>query len=195
VRCWTPHDAALVKDAIDASLEHLRPWMPWAHDEPHSLDEKVDLLRAFRGRFDANEDFVYGVFSQDEGRVLGGSGLHRRVGDDAFEIGYWIRSDAVGRGFATEVAAALTRVAFAVSEAERVEIHVDPANQASCRVPRKLGYLEEARLRRRLPPIVPAGPKRDALIFSMMVEEYPRSAASAAAAAIAAFNSAGKRLI
>jgi RimJ/RimL family protein N-acetyltransferase len=195
VRCWTPHDAGLIKDAIDASLEHLRPWMPWAHDEPQSLEEKVDLLRAFRSRFDANEDFVYGVFSQDEGRVLGGSGLHRRVGDDAFEIGYWIRSDAVGRGFATEVAAALTHVAFAVSEAERVEIHVDPANQASCRVPRKLGYLEEARLRRRLPPIVPAGPKRDALIFSMMVEEYPRSAASAAAAAIAAFNSAGKRLI
>ena len=50
--------------------------MPWAHDEPQSLDEKVALLRLFRGNFDLGQDFVYGVFSADESEVLGGTGLH-----------------------------------------------------------------------------------------------------------------------
>ena len=194
IRCWEPGDAALLKDAVDASLDHLRPWMPWAHDEPQSLDQKLELVRDFRDRFLAGSDFVYGVFSRDESRVVGGTGLHRRVGDDAFEIGYWIRSDAVAQGFATETAAALTRVAFTIAEAERVEIHVDPRNSASCRIPRKLGYVEEARLRRRLPPIVPGGAKRDVLIFSLLVEEFPRSAASAAAVVVSAIDRAGTRL-
>ena len=151
IRCWEPRDAPLTKEAVDTSLEHLRPWMAWAHYEPQPLEEKVELIRGFRSRFDAGEDFGYGVFSDDEQEAVGGAGLHTRVGDDALEIGYWVRFSAIGNGVATEVAAALTRVAFGVAEVERVENRVDPANEVSCRVPRKLGYVEEARLRRRLP--------------------------------------------
>ena len=110
IRCWEPRDAALLKDALDTSLEHLRPWMPWALDEPKPLEEKIDLLRRFRGLFDLGQDFVYGVFDRDEGEVVGGSGLHTRVGDDALEIGYWLRASAVGRGLARETTAALTVV-------------------------------------------------------------------------------------
>lgn len=28
IRCWNPPDAPLLKAAIDASLDHLRAWMP-----------------------------------------------------------------------------------------------------------------------------------------------------------------------
>ena len=98
LRCWEPRDAALLKDAVDSSLDHLREWMPWAHDDPQSLDEKVELLRVFRGNFDLGKDFVYGIFSPDESEALGGAGLHTRVGDGAFEIGYWVRASRVGRG-------------------------------------------------------------------------------------------------
>jgi RimJ/RimL family protein N-acetyltransferase len=114
LRCWEPRDAPLLKDALDSSLEHLRPWMPWARYEPEPLEAKVDLLRRFRGSFDLGQDFVYGIFSREESEVLGGTGLHTRVGDDAFEIGYWIRASRTREGLATEAAAALTRVAFDV---------------------------------------------------------------------------------
>jgi RimJ/RimL family protein N-acetyltransferase len=73
IRCWDPRDAPLLKDALDASLEHLVPWMPWAADEPRPLEEKAELLRMFRGRFDLGEDFVYGIFPRDESEVIGGS--------------------------------------------------------------------------------------------------------------------------
>lgn len=174
IRCWEPRDAALLKDALDTSLEHLRPWMPWALDEPKPLEEKIDLLRRFRGLFDLGQDFVYGVFDRDEGEVVGGSGLHTRVGDDALEIGYWLRASAVGRGLARETTAALTVAAFRVCEVDRVELHVDPANEPSLRVPRALGFAEEARLRRRLPSGADGIP-RDMVVFTLFRDELQGS--------------------
>ena len=177
IRCWEPVDAPLLKEAVDSSLEHLREWMPWAHDEPQELAQKAELLRVFRGNFDLATDFVYGIFSADESEVLGGTGLHTRVGEGAFEIGYWVRAGQVRQGIATTVTAALTRVGIELGGADRVEIHVDPANEASCRIPRRLGYTEEGMLRRRLPG--PAGSqRRDAVIFTLLREELAASPAS-----------------
>jgi len=192
VRCYEPRDAALLKRAVDASLEHLRPWMPWALDEPRPLDEKIGLLRSFRGQFDLDQNYVYGVFTPDESQVVGGSGLHPRVGDGGLEIGYWISTAEVGKGYATEVAAALTRVAFALPEVDRVHIHIDPDNVASVRVPRKLGFVEEATLRRRLPPRPPGGQRRDQLTFTMLREELVAS--PCAAARVRAFDAARREV-
>jgi RimJ/RimL family protein N-acetyltransferase len=41
LRCWQPEDAPLLKAAADSSLDHLRPWMPWAHQEPTNIEAKV----------------------------------------------------------------------------------------------------------------------------------------------------------
>ncbi len=191
IRCWEPRDAPLLKQAVDASLDHLRPWMPWAYNEPQSLPEKVELLRMFRGRFDLGQDFVYGVFSPDESEALGGSGLHTRV-EDGFEIGYWVSAAAAGRGIATETTAALTRVGFELGGAERIDIRVDPTNVRSTAVPRKLGYMEEATLRKRLPGRVEGEAKRDVIIFSLLRHELPASLA--AQVAYEAFDAAGNRV-
>ena len=164
--------------------------MPWAFDEPQPLDQKIELLRRFRGEFDLGQGFVYGVFSPDESEVVGGSGLHPRVGDGGLEIGYWISAAAAGRGYATELSAALTRVAFSLREIDRVHIHVDPENVASVRVPRKLGFVEEATLRRRLPPRRPGEQRRDRVTFTMLREELPRS--PCAGARVRAFDAAGR---
>jgi RimJ/RimL family protein N-acetyltransferase len=192
IRCWNPEDAPLLKEAIDTSLEHLRPWMPWTRGEPRPLADKVQLLRRFRGEFDLGREFVYGILDRDETAVVGGTGLHTRAGDDAFEIGYWIRASRARQGLATETVAALTRVAFAVCAVERVEVRVDPRNTASLGVPRKLGFREEATLRRRLP----AGegePRRDAVVFAMFREELDGS--PVAEARLEAYDALGSKLL
>ena len=176
LRCWDPRDAPLLKDAVDSSLEHLREWMPWAHDEPEELAEKVVLLRRFRGNFDLGQDFVFGIFSPDESEVLGGTGLHTRTGEGAFEIGYWVRANRTRHGIATAATAALTRAGIEVGGADRIEIHVDPGNEPSLRIPRRLGFHEEGLLRRRLP--AHEGPRRDAVIFSLLAEDLAASPAA-----------------
>jgi RimJ/RimL family protein N-acetyltransferase len=193
VRCWDPHDAPLLKDALDTSLDHLRPRMPWANDEPQPLAAKVELLRRFCGLFDLGQDFVYGILAADEREVVGGTGLHTRVGEDAFEIGYWIRASRVGAGLATETVAALTCVAFTVCGVDRLEIHIDPANEISCRIPRRLGYAEEATLRRRIPPLPPESSRRDVVVFTLLAEEF--RASPLASLEVAAYDSAGGRML
>src|SRR5207248_1196541 len=80
LRCYAPNDAPLLKDAIDSGLDRRRPWMPWARHEPQPLEQKVELMRMFRGSFDLGTDFVYGIFEPGESRQLGGAGLHPRGG-------------------------------------------------------------------------------------------------------------------
>jgi len=166
--------------------------MPWAHEAPAPVEQTVELLRTFRGRFDLGQDFVYGVFSSDESEVVGGTGLHPRVGTGAMEIGYWVRASGAGRGFATEVAAALTRVALEFLTLERVEVRVDPANEASLAIPRKLGFVEEGTLRRRLhgPDGTPL--QRDAVVFALLRSELPGT--PVAEAHVEAFDAAGGRV-
>lgn len=191
IRCWDPEDAPLLAEAITESLEHLRPWMPWVESEPEPLDAKIERLRRFRGAFDLDDDYVYGIFDPEEKRVLGGTGLHTRVGPEAREIGYWIHADHVGRGYATETAAALTRVAFEVDEVARMEIHCDPANGRSAAVPRKLGYTHDGTLRRG--GGASDGGRGETMIWSMLRHEFPTS--PAAEQHVEAYDVVGERLI
>jgi RimJ/RimL family protein N-acetyltransferase len=191
LRCWDPSEAPQVKAAIDANLEHLREFMPWAHDEPTPLAEMAERLRGFRASFDRDDDYIYGIWLH--GDVSGGGGLHRRVGPGALEVGYWIHSDRTRRGLATEMASALTRAAFDLCGVERAEIHVDPRNLPSAGVPRKLGFREEATLRRRLPPCPPDAPRGDVTIFSLLEEEF--RASPLAAFPVEAYDAAGERII
>ncbi|HET7171703.1 MAG TPA: GNAT family N-acetyltransferase [Gaiellales bacterium] len=180
VRCWDPRDAPLAKEAIDSSLDHLRPWMPWARNEPQTLAQKVELLREFRGQFDLGSNSVYAIFDRREERVLGGTGLHPRVGPGALEIGYWIRADAVRQGFATESSAALTRVAFEIASTGRVEIHCASDNHASAAIPLKLGYAEQER-------------DGDDRVFALTAEAFPGT--PAAGSPLAAYDVIGAALI
>lgn len=191
LRCWDPAEAAQCKAAIDANLEHLREFMPWAHDEPTPVAEMAERLRGFRASFDRDDDYIYAIWLH--GEVAGGCGLHRRVGPGALEIGYWIDRERTRHGLGTEMASALIRAAFDAGKVERVEIHADPRNTASLGIPRKLGLVEEATLRRRLPPCPPNAPRGDVTIFSLLEEEF--RASPLAAFPVEAYDAAGERII
>ena len=191
LRCWHPTDAALLQSAISESLEHLRPWLPWAQHEPEALADKIARLRQYRGDFDLDRDYVYGIFSSDETQVLGGTGLHTRLGADVREIGYWIHKGHIKQGLATEVSAALTKVAFVIDQVQRVEIHCDPHNVASAMVPRKLGFVHEATLRQRA--FTAEGRARDTMIWTLLAAEYPKS--PIATSALEAFDVCGHRIL
>ena len=190
LRCWQPEDAAMMQEAAAASKEHLLPFMPWAVNEPEPVESKIERIRTFRADFDRGEDFVYGVFSRDETRVLGGAGLHTRIGEEGLEIGYWIHKDFAGQGLATELSAALTKVAFELYFVQRMEIHCAIENLASAAVPRKLGYVHEA-TRRRL--AFAHGGKSDSMIWTLFADEYSNTLS--ASADIQAFDILGNKLL
>jgi RimJ/RimL family protein N-acetyltransferase len=174
IRCYDPADAPLLKDAVDRSHDHLWPWMDWTPAEPESLDVVVDRLRTFRAQFDNDENWIMGVFTRDESRCVGGTGLHPRSNEGSLEIGYWIAVDAIGQGLGTELAAVLTRAGFEnVLDLERIDIKVEVTNDRSAAIPRRLGYTLDGTLRRSVPRR--NGTKSDAFLFTMLREELAGS--------------------
>jgi RimJ/RimL family protein N-acetyltransferase len=145
VRQWRDDDVPRLHAAVIESLDHLRPWMPWVVKEPLSLDQRRDLVAGWERLWDAG-DRLCGMFVDD--RVVGGCGLHQRIGPGGQEIGYWVHVDHTGHGYATAAARALTDMAFAMPGITRVEIHHDVANPASGRVAAKLGYTQVHDVRR-----------------------------------------------
>ena len=90
------------------------------------------------------------------GDFLGSCGLsgllrdHRRAG-----LGYWIRSDRTGHGFATDAARTVMHFGFTELGLNRIEVECAVDNVASRRVVEKLGCFQEGILHSRL--ILPAG--------------------------------------
>ena len=190
VRCYNPEDASLLAESVAESVEHLRPWMPWVYAEPEPLEEKSQRLKRFRGMFDLGQDFVYGIFNPDETKLLGGTGLHTRLGPDALEIGYWIHKEFINQGLVTESTAALIKVAFEVIHIHRIEIHCDPANSASAAIPRKLGFTHEGTLRGNTRFL---DLWRDSMIWGLLESEYPES--PSAKAGIKVFGANGQQVL
>ena len=182
LRCWRSGEAPLLKDAIDASLAELRTWMPWATSEPTPVDLLEERIEGFHREFAAGLDWTYAIFDSAGSRVLGGCGLHPRRGPGVLEIGYWIRTDATGRGLASEAAAALTRVAVERHGVACIEIRCDARNHPSAAVARRLGYRHE---QTRANDITATdGTLRDAMVWALFTTRYAASPAAALAAAV-----------
>ncbi|MDX6688197.1 MAG: ribosomal-protein-serine acetyltransferase, partial [Baekduia sp.] len=102
LRSWTEDDAPALSRAIAASVEHLRPWMAWAADEPHDDLWRRQLIRGWRQEAAAGGDETFGMWLGDQ--VVGACGLHRRIGPGGLEIGYWVHAAFTRQGLATEAA-------------------------------------------------------------------------------------------
>jgi RimJ/RimL family protein N-acetyltransferase len=135
-----PVDREPLVAAVNSSLDHLRPWMPWAQ-EPASAESIDAFLEAGAASWEAGTGFSYTVRRAPGGPIVGCCGLHDRIGPGVLEIGYWIHVEHVRNGLASVSAGALTDAALALPEVRRVEIHCDEANVASAAVPRRLGYV------------------------------------------------------
>jgi ribosomal-protein-serine acetyltransferase len=137
LRHWEPSDAEALTTAISDSLEHLRPWLVWAWDEPVPLEKRLEYIDGFRRDWVDGERSVLGIFRDNV--VVGNAGV-RAAESKSVELGYWIHADHIGAGFATEAIEGLITASFELPWVNAAEIRHDEANMASARVPEKLGF-------------------------------------------------------
>lgn len=170
IRCYQPSDANLLWQSVNESIEHLRPWMPWIKNEPEDVPAKLERIRKMRANFDNDIDYTFGIFDKEEQTLIGSTGFHNRVGEDAREIGYWINVNQVHKGYAAEAVRALTKVAFSIENWARIEIHCDSRNTDSFNIPQKLGYQLEATLKGRFKDEMDI--PRDKMVWTLFREEF-----------------------
>ncbi len=163
-------DAGQVFAALEESREHLAPWLAWPPKIQH-LDDARDLCVRWAAKWSQRTDLGVGIFRADDGRFLGATGLHDPDWAlRSFEIGYWLRTSAVGAGYVTEAVQMQIILAFALLDARRVEIRCDPNNLPSRHVPERLGLPLEGHLRNAW--LDPLGNVRDTLVFAATPQDY-----------------------
>lgn len=159
-----PGDGAALHEAKTETFAQLHQWMPWAK-EPGTIEESEIVVREAYARFIRREDMMVFAFEKTTGRFIAGTGLHRFNWEvRRFEIGYWVRENAQGQGYATEIANALTRYAFAQLNAKAVMIGHAAGNDRSRAVIEKLGFMLEGV--ERMGTNLPSGEVVDALNYS-----------------------------
>ena len=168
LRPYRQQDADALYEAVRESVAEVSPWLPWCH-ENYSIEESREFVST-RGKSAADgEWYSFGVFDKESGKFLGGVGLNfiNRV-HMMSNLGYWVRSSAVGRGVATSATRLAARFGFEELGLHRIEIVAAVENIASQRVAEKAGALREALLRKRL---LIRGESQDAVMFSLVPED------------------------
>lgn len=140
-------DGAASYEAVQESMEELRPWMPFANDSLTPENSEINIRQAHL-KFLERSDLRLMLFSKENGQLVGSSGLHRIDWDvRKFEIGYWLRSSYAGQGYMSEAVEAITNYAIRELSANRIEIRCDARNGKSARVAERNGFVLEGILR------------------------------------------------
>jgi ribosomal-protein-serine acetyltransferase len=136
LRRWREDDLDAVFQAVTESLDHLRPWAPWAAE--YTRQTAAEYLARSARDWAEGKEYNYAILT--DGALVGSCGLMARIGPGGLEIGYWVHQAHARRGLATAASAALVEQAFRLPSVDRVEIVHDELNVASAGVPRKLGF-------------------------------------------------------
>ena len=170
LRLPRPGDGLEVNEAIEESRESLIPYLPWARNRT-TLEEREEFIRLQRARFIERKDHGLFIYRKSDGEFVGGTGLHRPNWDvPAFEIGYWCRKKYEGQGYISEAVRGVTKFAFELLGARRVEIRCDVDNERSRRVAERCNFTLEGELRNN--GVRANGEVRGTLVFSMIPAEY-----------------------
>ena len=135
------YGAALL-DAISDGYEDYVKWLSWTPALP-TLDSVEEDCRRHYAQFILREDIRYLMIEKSTQTVVGRCALPSWQAIWAvpqFGIGYFVRRECRGQGYAKEASYALTLLALRLLKAKRVEIQVDEANLASIKVPEGLNF-------------------------------------------------------
>ena len=143
LRCPLPGDGDALYSAVQESLTALRQWpdsLPWAQ-KPQTPERAEDYCQSCFGAFVLGLSWPMLMHDKATGLLLGSVGFHR-IDDKVpeFELGYWCRTSAHGRGLMSEAVAALSDAALRLVPTARLVCRVDERNAVSCRVVEKSHY-------------------------------------------------------
>ena len=150
LRPFSIADAPQLHEALVESIDQLREnlwFLPWVAEQ-QTIQSAEARCRKAQGNFLLRLDLPYLVFERTSGRSVASAGLHRT--DWALpktEVGYWVRTSQLGKGYATEAVNALTSWALQGLRAKRVELVTDELNLGSRAVALRCGFQLEGVLR------------------------------------------------
>lgn len=169
LRPFQVDDSELLYQAIRESLEDLKPWMSWAHDE-YSRQEADSFIRITRARWEEDTLYAFAIIDALSGDVLGGCSLsHKHPVYHFCNVGYWVRSSRNGQGIAGRAAKLAARFGFENGGIIRAEVVIALENEKSRRAVEKIGAHYEGILLNRM---VVGKAIYDAHMYSLLPSDF-----------------------
>ena len=159
LRAFTADDVEVVRQLSTD------PYIPLVTSLPAAATEAQALawIQRNRGRRDEGTGFSFAIAEAGTGHAVGQVGLWlAELASGRASAGYLVTPGARGRGFARSALAAVTAFAWTVPGLHRVQLFVEPSNEASVRTARGAGYEPEGLLRSYQEI---GGRRRDMLVF------------------------------
>jgi ribosomal-protein-alanine N-acetyltransferase len=130
-------------DALEAILGD--PVAMQYYPAPYDRAGIDDWIRRNLARYRDAGFGIWAILLKDSGELIGDCGCYVREveGNFEFELGWHVRRDLWGRGYATEAAKHCIEYAFSRLDAKRIIALVRPENLSSCRVAEKNGMSRE----------------------------------------------------
>jgi RimJ/RimL family protein N-acetyltransferase len=160
LRPWTEDDVETMVACLNDP--EIARWVP-AIPHPYTRTDAVEFIRG-----EARPEHT-ALAIEMAGGVVGGIGMGLNSHQYRATMGYWIATDARGRGICTRALGILARYALDELEVQRVDLVTDPDNVASQRVAEKVGFRREGVLRAHLRH--PDGRIRDSVMYSLLPGE------------------------
>ena len=161
LRSFTPADAHVVFVACqDPSIQR------WTRvPVPYTIEDAEQFVGEFVAQQWRDRDGYHcAVVDLGDGTFLGACAL--MVGDASSgvaEAGYWVDPMHRGRGVASAALEVMTRWGLDELGLTRIELHVDPRNEVSIAVGRRVGFEIEGTLRQRVRRL---GEQRDVVMMA-----------------------------
>jgi len=130
-------DANAIFETINSQRTYLRKWLPFI-DYTREIEDSIRFIKAVY----KDEENVYVLNYQNNFAGLIGfretDNFNKKT-----EIGYWLSEPFQKKGIVTNAVKALVKHAFTELDIHRIEINCAAGNEASSRIPQKLGFLLE----------------------------------------------------
>jgi ribosomal-protein-serine acetyltransferase len=168
IRPYRHPDIPLLFEAVRESINELSAWLDWC-TPAYSPKESTEFIVSQQAEGDKGADYNFVIYELQSGAFLGGVGLNQinRMHNFA-NLGYWVRTNAAGRGVATAAVRLMARLGLEELKFNRLEILASAGNAGSQRVAAKAGARREGLLRKRL---LVHGQPHDAVLFSLVAKD------------------------
>lgn len=132
----------LLHTAVQDGYDDYTKWLNWSKNipSPEMLEEEC---RKHQADFILREFIRYLIIEKESNAVIGRCAFPSFQANwliPQFGISYFIAKSKRARGFATEAIHAMSKLAFRMMQAKKLEIYCDAENVASTKIPLKLGY-------------------------------------------------------
>ena len=144
LRAFRDSDAALIQAASSDPLIPLITTVPTNDSE----EDALAFIARQRDRLVTGAGYSFAIANVHTDQAVGQIGLWlQNIGDGQANIGYWIGAGHRRAGYATAALGLLWDWAFTIPEVARLELWIEPWNEASWRLAESLDFRREGLMR------------------------------------------------